>query len=71
MALGRGQEELKGAVWEPGLTAVCHECGAIGDGNWPAGWVLGGGIIVCSKCFETANPEIFTVTRKMEMEGWR
>ncbi len=58
---------MKGATWEPGLTAVCHECGAVGDGNFPASWVLGGGVIVCGKCFDTAHPEI--VSRKMGLGG--
>jgi hypothetical protein len=46
---------VKGATWEPGLTAVCVVCGVIGDGTFPQGWGItsnedGQGIIICPVC---------------------
>jgi len=32
------------------LLPVCSKCEAIGETNWPAGWVLGSGYWICADC---------------------
>lgn len=55
--------EMTGATWELGLTAVCAECGKVGDDTFPPGWGItsnenGEGIIICPGCLNTA-PKTF------------